>query len=290
MVNLIIHILIVTNIYIILSVSTGYLTGLSNLLSLGQAAFYGIGAYLAALALKVLGFPLGLSLLFSFFGTGIIAISFGYLALKLKGDFFTLATIGFQIIVYSILYNWVAVTGGPYGVIAIPRPEILGLLQLKTNTAFLILSLIMCVFSCFVVYRMTWHTFGRSLIAIRDDEISMLALGRNIPRYKLQSFVFTSAFAAIAGFIYAGYITYIDPTGFNIDESIFIITAVLIGGVGNLRGPILGAIFVVVLPEILRFVGLPNEIAASMRLIIYGLSIILFMRFRPQGIAGNYTY
>ncbi len=106
---------------------------------------------------------------------------------------------------------------------------------------------------------------------MRDDNIAAVSLGRNTTKLRIQAFVISGAFAAISGFLFATYISYIDPTSFTIDESIFIISAVLIGGTGNIKGPVIGAIFVVILPEALRFVGLPDSIAANMRMIIYGL-------------------
>ncbi len=126
------------------------------------------------------------------------------------------------------------------------------------------------------------------LKGVRDDELAVLSLGRNVITFKIWAFIISSAFIGIAGMIYATYITYIDPTSFNLDEAIFILAAVLIGGTGNIRGPVIGAIFVVVLPELLRFVGFPDNIAANLRQMVYGLSLIIIMRYRPQGIAGEY--
>lgn len=121
--NYILHIIIMLNIYLILTISTSFMTGLSNLLSLGQAAFYGIGAYITALALKTLGLPLVPSILLSVITTIFFAYIIGKITLKLKGDYFILATLGFQIIVYTTLYNWITLTKGPYGISGIPSPK-----------------------------------------------------------------------------------------------------------------------------------------------------------------------
>ena len=125
------------------------------------------------------------------------------------------------------------------------------------------------------------------MTAIRSDELSVSSLGRNPVRFKSWAFFISAAFSGLAGLIYASYISYIDPTSFTIDESIFILTALFIGGIGNIKGPILGAIFVVVVPEILRFVGLPDAVAANLRQITYGLALILIMYLRPQGLWGK---
>lgn len=276
------------NIYIILCVSTNLLVGMTNLLSLGQAAFYGIGAYLAVFSLLVLKLPLMPSLFLVMIGTAVISLLIAYPSLRLKGDYFVLATLGFQLIVFTILYNWVAVTRGPYGIPGIPSPKLFGLFSISGLMPFLILSSIFSLLTIGIFFKLINSPFGRVLKGIRDDEIAVLSLGRNVTGFKIWAFVISSAFIGIAGFIYATYVSYIDPTSFNLDEAIFILAAVLIGGTGNIRGPVIGAIFVILLPEILRFVGFPDSVAANLRQIIYGLALIILMYFRPQGLAGEY--
>jgi branched-chain amino acid transport system permease protein len=129
--------------------------------------------------------------------------------------------------------------------------------------------------------------YGRVLKAMRRDEQAVKALGRNTVMFKVQTFFLSAACSGLAGLIYASYVSYIDPTSFTLDESIFIITALFIGGIGNIKGPILGALFVVILPELLRFVGMPDAIAANMRQIIYGLALVIIMFVRPQGLFGE---
>jgi len=283
----IVHILIIIYIYIILTVSSNLLVGLANLLSLGQAAFYGIGAYITVLALMQLGLSLIPALLLAMLVTGIIAYLLGYVSIKFEGDYFVLATLGFQIIIYSILYNWISVTKGPYGIPGIPAPKLFGFLGIDGIYGYLILSTLLMFITIGVFYKLIHSPFGRTLRAMKDDKLALTSLGRNVKKIKIQTFVLAASFAALSGFLYATYISYIDPTSFNLDESIFIISAVLIGGTGNIKGPVLGAVFVVILPEILRFVGLPDAVAANLRMIIYGLALILLMMYRPQGIAGT---
>ncbi len=286
--NYIIHIFIITNIYIILTVSTNLLVGMANLLSLGQAAFYGIGAYIAVSALMVLGLPLLPSLILVMIVTALSSLLIAYPSLRLKGDYFILATLGFQLIVFTILYNWVSVTRGPYGIPGIPSPKLFGLLAITGLIPFLILSAILAGITIFVFYKLIHSPFGRVLKGVRDDELAVMSLGRNVTKFKIWTFAISSAFIGIAGMIYATYVSYIDPTSFNLDEAIFILAAVLIGGTGNIKGPVVGAIFVVILPELLRFVGFPDSIAANLRQIVYGLTLIFLMYYRPQGIAGEY--
>lgn len=286
--NYLVHIIIMINIYIILSVSTNLLVGMANLLSLGQAAFYGIGAYLAVLCLMILNLPLLPTLCIVIVGTALFSLLIAFPSLRLRGDYFVLATLGFQLIVYTVLYNWTSLTRGPYGIPGIPVPKLFGIFKISGIYPFLILSFILVLLTVIIFYKLIHSPFGRVLKGIRDDELAVFSLGRNVTNFKIWAFAISSGFIGIAGFIYATYITYIDPTSFNLDEAIFILTAVLIGGTGNIRGPVVGAVFVVVLPEILRFVGLPDSVAANMRQIIYGIILIILMRFRSKGLAGEY--
>ncbi|MFA5229043.1 MAG: branched-chain amino acid ABC transporter permease [Candidatus Paceibacterota bacterium] len=285
----VIHLIILINIYIILTTSSNLLVGLTNLLSLGQAALYGIGAYLSVLALMVFHWPLIPTLLFSMIITSLLSLLLAWPSLRLKGDYFVLATLGFQLIVFTILYNWVSVTRGPYGIPGIPNPKLFGDIEISGLWAFFVLSLVLVVVVVFLFHNLIHSPFGRALKGIRDDELSMQALGKNVTALKIQAFVISSAFIAISGFLYATYVSYIDPTSFNLDESIFILSALIVGGLGNIRGPVIGALVVILLPEALRFIGLPDSVAANIRQIIYGLALIVLMRFRPQGIAGNYA-
>ncbi|MCF8350501.1 MAG: branched-chain amino acid ABC transporter permease [Bacteroidales bacterium] len=288
--NYLLHILIMINIYIILTVSANLIVGLANLLSLGQAAFYGIGAYITAWALMTLGLSLLPALLLSILITAFIGFIIGIISLRLKDDYFILATLGFQIIIYTILYNWISITRGPYGIPGIPSPELFGWLKIDGILPFFILSSLLAVGVVFIFKNLIYSPFGRALKAMRDDSIALLSLGRSTTKLKTQAFTIASGFSAISGFLFASYITYIDPTSFNLDEAIFIISAVLIGGTGNIKGPVIGAAFVVILPEALRFVGMPDSVAANMRMIIYGLILIVLMMFRRQGIAGDYKF
>lgn len=283
------HIIIMINIYIILTTSTNLLVGMTNLLSIGQAAFYGLGAYFSVLALKTLNLTLIPAIIFTVICTSLMSFLIAYPSLRLKGDYFVLATLGFQLIVYTVLYNWIDVTKGPYGITGIPTPELFGIVSISGIYSFFVLSTILSALIVFIFFKLIHSPFGRALKGVRDDSLSMLSLGRNVTGLKIWAFILSSGFIAIAGFLYASYVSYIDPTSFNLDEAIFILAAVLIGGTGNIKGPIVGAVFVVILPELLRFIGLPDSVEANLRQIIYGLSIIILMRYRPQGIAGEYA-
>jgi branched-chain amino acid transport system permease protein len=142
--------------------------------------------------------------------------------------------------------------------------------------------------TAFVIGRVVNSPFGRILRGIREDEIATAAMGKDVNRHKVLVFMIGAFFAGIAGSLYAHYITFIDPSSFAIMESIMILLMVVFGGMGSIRGSFVGAAILVILPELLRFIGMPSSIAAPMRQMIYGLLLIILMLKRPQGILGKY--
>ena len=282
------HIGIMLCIYIILVLSTNLTVGMANLLTMCQAAFYGIGAYIGTYFLMQFNMPFILIALLVMLATGLTSLLVSYASVKLKGDYFILGTLGFQMIVYTILYNWISVTRGPYVIPGIPSIKLFGLWSLNGIYAYFFLALVLAIGVALVFSRLQRSPYGRMLKAIRTDELSAKALGRNTVRLKSWAFFISAAFAGVAGLVYASYVSYIDPTSFTLDESIFIITALFIGGIGSrVGGPVVGATVVVILPELLRFVGLPDAVAANLRQVIYGLVLIVLMFVRPQGLLGD---
>lgn len=283
------HILVLISLYIILAGSLNLVTGYTGLLSLCQAAFYGVGAYATTLLMTKLHWGFFPALVAAAFLTAILSLAIAIPSLRLKGDFFVLATLGFQIIVYSVLYNWTGLTQGPYGISGIPSPRVF---NLEINSPLLYLALSASVAGlCLLLLRSLLHSpFGRLLKAIREDELAAAALGKNVPALKVTAFAIAAALAAIPGGLFACYMQFIDPTSFTLTESIFILSVVIIGGAGSLLGPVVGAVFMVLLPETLRFLNISDAVAANVRQLIYGLLLILLMRFRSQGILGEYEF
>jgi branched-chain amino acid transport system permease protein len=275
------------NIYILLVLSANLPVGLANLLSICQSAFYGIGAYFSAYFLLQWNLPFVVVALIVMCLTGLCSLVVSFASVKLKGDYFVLATLAFQMIVFTILYNWTDVTRGPYGISGIPSVKLFGIIPLSGVYGYFALTTVLSVIVILLFRNLKQSPFGRVLTAIRSDELTVLSIGRNPARFKNRAFFISAAFSGLAGLLYASYISYIDPTSFTLDESIFILTALFIGGIGNIKGPVFGAVFVVVLPEILRFVGLPDAMAANLRQIIYGLILVVLMYFRPQGMLGE---
>ncbi len=283
------HIVILIGIYVILSVSLNLIAGYTGLLSIGHAAFYGVGAYVAALMALNLNTPFLVNVVCAVILSGLLGALVGAPALRIRDDYFVIATFAFQVITFSVLNNWVSLTGGPMGLPGIPQPVLFGW-QVSSHAGFLFLVVSLCALVLWASHRIVSSPFGRVLKAIREDEVFAQALGKNVAAYKVLVFVIGAGMAAIAGSMYAYYITFIDPTSFTVMESVFIIAIVIIGGAGSLRGPVIGAVVLVTLPELLRFVGLPSSVAANVRQILYGGLLVAFMMWRPQGLLGEYSF
>lgn len=270
----ILHLLILICIYTILSQSLSLVAGYSGQISLAHAGFYGIGAYSGAIMAVNFGTPAIFNLIIALLISGIIAFIVAKVAVKTVDDYYVVITLGIQVVIYSIMNNWQSVTNGPLGISGIPAISLFSI-PLESKWAFLALSVVLTALVWFILHNITKSPFGRVLRALSEDEIYTNSLGKNVAQAKVVSFVISGMLASIAGVLYAYYISYIDPTSFTLDESIFILSIVIIGGMRNLRGVFLAAVFLVLLPEILRFIGMPSSIAANMRQIIYGIALIL---------------
>lgn len=281
------HILILINIYIIIAISLNLIAGYTGILSIAHAAFYGVGAYVAALLAVNCGTPFLLNLIAATITAGAVATVVAFPSLRIHDDYLVIATFGFQMILFSIFNNWVSLTRGPLGIPGIPQPRIFGI-AITSHVGFLILTSLLALAVYLFARRLVNSPFGRVLKAIREDEIFAQALGKNVIKYKILVFVIGGSLAAIAGALFAHYVTFIDPTSFTILESIFMISIVIVGGAGSLIGSIVGAVILIVIPEMLRFLGMPNAIAANMRQIIYGALLVVMMIFRPRGLVGEY--
>ena len=283
------HILVITGIYIILTLSLNLVVGYTGLAALGHAAFSCMGAYVSSLLALNYGISPWIGLFVGACVAALLGVVIGFPSLRLKGDYLALATFGTGVIVYSVAKNWVAVTRGPMGLPGIPGFSIFGV-QLSGVWQYLILVTIFVLITYFVIRRIVNSPFGRILCGIREDEVAALAMGKNINKYKIIVFVVGAFFAGIAGSLYAHYITFIDPSSFTVMESIAILLMVVFGGMGSLAGSVVGAAVLVILPELLRFLGMPSSVAAPLRQMIYGLLLIVLMLKRPQGILGTYRW
>lgn len=283
----IIHIAILIGIYAILAMTLNLVVGYTGLLSVTHAAFYGIGAYTVALLMTLADWNFFPALLVGMVISMIAAYGIGVVLSGLGGDYYVLGTVGFNFIIFSIFLNWQDLTRGPLGIPGIPKPELLGI-SFDSNGAFLIFVIFWCLIVWMLCRWITHSSFGRALKGIREDEVALQVFGYRTLHYKLVVFMISAGLASIAGGLFATYISFIDPSTFTVDESIFILAIIILGGLANMRGSLLGALFLVLLPELLRFVGFPTDIAAQMRLFAYGALLVALMMYRPQGLVGEY--
>lgn len=270
----ILHLAILICIYTILAQSLSLVAGYSGQISLAHAGFYGIGAYTTALLSVNFGMPIFINLFVALLISGLIAYVVSKVAVKTIDDYYIIITLGIQVVIYSIMNNWQEVTRGPLGIPGIPSINIFGF-AFESKVSFLLLSAFFMVLVWYLLHHITSSPFGRVLRALSEDEIYTKSLGKNVYNAKIVSFVISAMMASIAGVLYAHYISYIDPTSFTVDESIFILSIVIIGGMRNLKGIFFATAFLILLPEALRFVGMPSSIAANMRQIIYGIALIV---------------
>lgn len=283
------HILILVHLYIILASSLNLLAGYSGLLSLCAAGFFGIGAYTTALTTLNLHWPWPAATAAAMLVSGLAAGAIGGASIRFRDDYFAIATFAFQVLLSTTMVNWVELTRGSMGLPGIPAPRILGWF-IDTRFDFVCLSLVLAAIAFALQWRLVNSPYGRLLRCIREDEVLVQSLGRNVVALKVSAFVASAMFAALAGSIYGPYLTYIDPGAFTIYESIFILAIVIIGGAGNLWGSIIGAAFLVAMPEALRFLGFPSAFSSSLRQILYGLLLAACMTWRPQGFVGRYGF
>jgi branched-chain amino acid transport system permease protein len=277
-----IQILIFIGLYSILALSLNLLNGYVGLLSIGHAAFYGIGAYASAKLVMEVGLPFPLAM----FGSGIIAGIFGYLiakpTLRLSGIYMTLATLGFNMIFFLVMQNWMSFTNGPLGIMDIPAPRIFGyVIDSRIEYYYLIFFLVLLTIGS--MHRLMTCRFGRALKGIRENELAAEAMGVHTTRYKIQAFMLAAFYAGIAGSYYAHFIKYISPDSFYIYESFILLAMLAFGGQGNLIGPVVGAAILIVIPEIFRFLQ-------EYRMLVYGSVLIIMMLVRRQGLLGGRNY
>jgi len=295
--NYLLHLLVYFDIYLIVALSLNLVVGYTGQLTLAHAGYYAIGAYAYALLTMNCGWGFFPAAAFGMAVAAVLSLAVSLCALRLKGDFFVLSTLAVQALIFSALYNWHTtdapigsfrnLTNGSFGIVGISPPTILGY-KLTTLPVIAAFATIIAGFAGWIVWRLSSSPWGRVLIAMRDDELAARGLGKNTRLLKIQAIAISSALVAIAGALYASHVRYIDPTSASLEESILMLSMVIVGGLGNFRGPLVGAAMLVGLPEALRFLELPDAQAANLRLLIYGLLLILLMRFRPQGIAGDY--
>lgn len=268
---------IFASIYAILAISLNVLTGYAGQVSLGHAALFGIGAYTSAVLTVNIGMNYWAALPLSILITALVGSLLGLPGLRVHSDFLVLVTIGINFVVVAF-FKYIPFFGGPYGLVNIPRPTLFG--KTLDTPGYFLYALGWAVFVILFTYWMSKKYLRSAFEAIKEDEEAAEAMTVSVPRFKIYAFTISAAFAGLAGNLWAHYMGVIFPNDFSFSRSVEIMTMIVIGGVGTIRGAVLGALLLVFLPEYLRFVG-------DYRMLIYGLIIIFTMVFIPSGLLGD---
>lgn len=274
--------LIVCAINVLLAIGLDFVLGYTGQLNIGQSAFYGIGAYASTLLIMKLAVPFWVAFVLGVLISGMAGALLSLFAVRLRGHYLAIASLGFAVITYQILLNWISLTQGPLGIYAIAPPPPIALPWLPrivftnlTNLFYLIAGFALLVY--FILDQLVRSPIGATLTAIREDDLSAASLGIDAPKWKAFAFAVSSAVAGAAGCFYASFVGTLVPDAFFITESFSMLAMVIVGGMGTLIGPVFGAILLTVLPEVLRGIG-------NLRLIVYGAAVTLVVLFMPGGL------
>lgn len=278
----VLRIAITVQMFIMLSLSLNLLLGHLGLMSMGHAAFWGIGAYTAA----ILSTRYEISSVGTFFAAMVVAGAFGMIlglpVLKLKGYYLTVVTLGFCEIIRLIELNSMNLTKGPLGISNIPPLNFFGIV-FKSSRSVYFVALVLVVLTVIVIYRIVNSRIGLAIMSIRDDDIAAASIGINVFIYKVMVFIISGMIAGVVGAFYAHYISYIDPSGFTTGQSMELVILAIFGGLGSIPGAIIGAAVLTILPETMRAL-------MEYRSFIYGIVIVIMMMVKPDGILGKVNF
>ncbi|WP_029075956.1 ABC transporter permease [Kaistia adipata] len=267
-------------IYAVLAVSLTLLTGSAGVISIGHAAFFGVGAYAAALAGRNWGIPAEAAFLLAGIAAAVFAAVLYWPTIRLSGHTVGLATLAIGQIVYLVCLNWVDVTRGPMGIPGVQRPSLLLGIDMKSLTAQYWQALVVLAIAVIIAFAMLNSPIGRTWRAIREDRLAAHASGVPVSRYLVLVFLVSGFLAGLAGAQFAFLQNFVSPESFMIDTSIVLISMIVLGGLGNITGALIGGVLLAMLPEVLREF-------AEYRMVAYGAILLLLLRFRPQGLAGT---
>ncbi len=266
-------------VYVSLGLALNILMGYMGLTALGQAGFVGIGAYTAAILITRFSVNFFIAAIAGACLAGLFGLIVGLPTLRLSGAYLAIVTIGFGEIMRTVFLNWTSVTGGTLGVKNIPMPKMFGIVMKYDNYGLYYIMLTIAVLVTLLCLALNNSKYGRAFAAIKQDDLAARMIGVEVVRYKIMGFVISAVISGFVGSFYAMMQRYIDANSFTGDMSIMIVTIVITGGLATIRGPILGSILVVVLPEVFRGI-------ADYRFIVYGTLLVIMLRVRPSGILG----
>ena len=274
--NYTLHLAILSGIAVIATSSLNLILGYVGKLSLGHAAFYGIGAYTSALLTMSAGVPSWLAILAAGPVAAFAALLVGPIVLWLRGAYFIIVTLSFSIVLQLVIVNWVDFTNGPMGILGIPYPAI-GSFEFSSKTSYFYLVVASAVLTIWCIRRLIRSRTGRAFEALRENENVAMSIGVSKLYYSLLAFCIGAGFAGVAGALYAHYVSVITPDMFGFDVMVGMLVMVAVGGKGTLSGPVIGAILVTFVPEQLRLVK-------EFRLSIFGIVLMLSVVLMPNGL------
>jgi branched-chain amino acid transport system permease protein len=262
-------------VYVMAGMGLNLTVGYAGQMSIGHAAFLGIGAYTAAILLKM-GFAFWFVLPLAALNCFLLGLALGFPALRVQHHYLAFATLGFNVLVYLFFRNEEWLTGGTYGISGIPRPALAGI-SLDGSLAFFYFVYASAILLAFVLWRIIRSPWGRAFAALRDNPIRAESLGVSVMAYTLLAFAIGAAFAGVAGAYFAALVQFIEPGPFHLSTSLMMLLMVIVGGAGRFFGPMLGAAIVVLLPEWLRFMK-------DWYLVAFGLAVVALMVWLPGGL------
>ena len=271
----------------LLSVSLNILIGYGGIFSVAHAVFFGLGAYAGAHVALDLAPDILLAALAAALTAGVLSALLALPALRVRGEYFVIASLGLQMLATTVFTEASDITGGLGGLVGIPPPTVFGV-SLADPLAFLLVCLGFLALALAVVRLLMRASFGRALMALRDSESAAEALGKNVPLLKTLAVLLGGAGAGVAGALFAFQEAFVNVESFTLDQSVLIMAMVIIGGAGTLAGPLLGTVLLLALPAALTFIpGLPPTDIGAVQQLIYGLAMTVLMIFRPAGLAGR---
>ncbi len=274
-------ILVFAGINAILAIGLCLLMGYAGQISLGHAAFYGVGAYTSAILTTKYGMSVWLGFLAAIVLSALVALVIGIPSLRLKGHYLAMATLGFGEIMSVLFTETDSLTNGPEGIVSIP-PISIGNFTLMTAQHYYYFVWGIAILLLAVAINIIYSRVGRALRALHEGEIAAQAMGVNTAKYKVQIFVLSAVYGGIAGSLYAHFVNFINPSPFTLIFSIVLVLIVVLGGTGRIWGAVVGAFVLTLLPEYLR-------VFQEYNLIIYALILVLVMIFMPQGLVPGLT-
>jgi branched-chain amino acid transport system permease protein len=278
-----VYLLTLCTVYLMATFGLNLTVGYAGQMSLGQAAFFGIGAYIAAIGLKF-GVPFLLVVPIAAVACFVVGLALGFPALRVQHHYLAFATLGFNVLVFLIMRNEEKITGGTFGISGIPRPSFFGL-SVEGHLAFFYFTFASLIVLAFLLWWLLRSPWGRAFAALRDNPIRAESLGVNITAYTLLAFAIGAACAGIGGVYYASLVEFIEPGPFHFSTSLMMLLAVIVGGSGRFFGPVVGTVIIILFPELLRASNMEAlKFMQKWYLVFFGVAVMVLMVWLPGGI------